>query len=464
MIRYWHNGEIQLTDIPSADTTLLEYLRDVKRLKGTKEGCAAGDCGACTVVLISSQKDGKLVYEAVNSCLLPVAELNGKGLVTIEDLATKESLHPLQESFISQHASQCGFCTPGFVMSAFALKHHNAEPTHHEIDLALGGNLCRCTGYGPIVKAVEQSECKGDQYDQQAAEIAKALNEIAQSEATAPSFLQPRNLESLFGYWRNHPNARIIAGGTDLMLEVTQQLKTLPVLISTLRVEELQTLSIDSEVLTIGAGVSLTRLYDFAKEAELHALVYLLERFAAYQIRNRATVGGSIANASPIGDLAPILLAFNAEVDIVSAKERRSLPLEQFFKGYRATDLQANEIIQGFKVPLNRFKRICFEKVSKRMDDDISAVAIAMAVTINNRAIESLSVGLGGVAATPYKLTTTTQQLCGKDVDALSAKKIEELLSKEISPMSDLRATAAYRLTTAANLIHAMLCDAAEEV
>ncbi len=349
MIRYWHNGEIQLTDIPSADTTLLEYLRDVKRLKGTKEGCAAGDCGACTVVLISSQKDGKLVYEAVNSCLLPVAELNGKGLVTIEDLATKESLHPLQEAFISQHASQCGFCTPGFVMSAFALKHHNAEPTHHDIDLALGGNLCRCTGYGPIVKAVEQSECKGDQFDQHAAEIAKALNEIAQSEATAPSFLQPRNLESLFGYWRNHPNARIIAGGTDLMLEVHSNLKTLPVLISTLRVEELQELSLDSGVLTIGAGVSLTRLYDFANEAGLHAIVYLLERFAAKQIRNRATVGGSIANASPIGDLAPILLALNAEVDIVSAKENVLCRLSNSSKAIELQIFKRMRLFKGFR-------------------------------------------------------------------------------------------------------------------
>jgi xanthine dehydrogenase small subunit len=349
-------------------------------------------------------------------------------------------------------------------MSAFALKHHNAEPTHHEIDLALGGNLCRCTGYGPIVKAVEQSECKGDQYDKQAKEISAALNEIAQSESTAPSFLQPRNLESFFGYWRNHPNARIIAGGTDLMLEVTQQLKPLPVMISTLRVEELQELSLDSGVLTIGAGVSLTRLYDFANEAGLHAIVYLLERFAAKQIRNRATVGGSVANASPIGDLAPILLALNAEVDIVSAKEQRSLPVEQFFKGYRVTDLKSNEIIQRFKVPFNHFKRVYFEKVSKRMDDDISAVAIALAVTIKDRAIEGLSVGLGGVAATPYKLETTCQKLCGSDVATLSATQIESLLSEEISPMSDLRATAAYRLTTAANLIHAMLCDAAEEV
>ncbi len=328
-------------------------------------------------------------------------------------------------------------------MSSFALKHHNAAPSHEDIDLALGGNLCRCTGYGPIVKAIELSECEGDQYDQQAEAIAAALSEIAQSESTAPSFLQPRNLESLFGYWRNHPNARIIAGGTDLMLEVTQQLKTFPVLISTLRVEELQALSIDSGLLTIGAGVSLTSLYDFAKNAELNALVYLLERFAANQIRNRATVGGSIANASPIGDLAPILLALNAEIQLTSAKEQRTLPLEEFFKGYRATDLKSNEIIQDFKVPLDRFKRIYFEKVSKRLDDDISAVAIALAVTIKDRVIENLCVGMGGVAATPYKLAATSQNLCGKEVDALSAAEIEAMLGEEISPRSDLRAPAA---------------------
>lgn len=451
MIHYWHGGALKNKQAPPAQLTLLEFLRDSEKLTGTKEGCASGDCGACTVVLVSLINN-QLHYEAVNSCLMPVGDIQGKALITIEDLSSEDRLHPLQHAFVEEHASQCGFCTPGFLMSAFALKKSVESPSEADIDEALGGNLCRCTGYSPIVRAVKASDCRQDKFALIEEELKQDLAAI--NAASNLSFMQPSSVEALCKLKLLHPSARIVAGGTDMMLEVTQQLQCYDQMISTLAVPEMNQLVVEGARWTVGGAVSLTQLMDQALAHSFNPLVELLERFASRQIRNRATLGGSLANASPIGDLAPLMLSLEANLEIASPGQRRSVPIHQFFKSYRQTAILANEVIVSISFDIPKASHLAFEKVSKRLDDDISAVAIGINLCLNDHKIDKIILGFGGMAATPAIAKYTCDQLVGLDPDSLTKNELRTWLANDFQPLSDLRASAAYRIEVATNLVY----------
>ncbi len=453
MISYWKNGSIE-QDHPLSNTqTLLEFLRESKRLTGTKEGCASGDCGACTVVLVTLGDDETLKYEAVNSCLMPAAELAGKALITIEDLAEGDTLHPLQQAFIDHHASQCGFCTPGFILSAFALKKQNSDPDIEAIDEALGGNLCRCTGYSPIVKAVQLADCNQDRYSQLEVELIEALKQLQPSVCSVTGYHRPRNLEELCTLRQENPESILLSGGTDWMLRATQHLESVDRIISTESVTELQQLTVSDGYWSVGAGVSLSRIKEQAKACGFAALDHLLNRFASMQIRNRATLGGSIGNASPIGDLAPLMLALEAELTLNASNQERSVALNQFFLGYKQTELRSDEVISRISFHIDEGASVLFEKVSKRLDDDISAVAVATHFIINEGRLTSLRIGLGGMAATPILALGVMSAFEDVVPSSITIDQVTQALH-ELSPLSDLRASAEYRLSVCARVIH----------
>jgi len=463
MISYWKNGSIE-QDSPLSNTeTLLEFLRESKRLTGTKEGCASGDCGACTVVLVSLDDNKRLKYEAVNSCLMPAAELAGKALITIEDLAQGDDLHPLQQAFIEQHASQCGFCTPGFILSALALKKHESNPDVEAIDEALGGNLCRCTGYSPIVKAVQLADCNHDRFAHCEVELIHSLKQLQNSATSVAGFHQPRTLEALCELKSEHPEAILLSGGTDWMLRATQGLEQVETLISTDRVAALHQLTLVGGHWSVGAAVSLSRIKDQAKASDFNALDRLLSRFASQQIRNRATLGGSIGNASPIGDLAPLMLALDAELVLSSVQQERRVALKHFFLGYKQTALSSDEVISQINFNLADQAQVHFEKVSKRLDDDISAVAVATHYRMHEGRLTSLRIGLGGMAATPVLALGVMAAFEGTAPSSITLDQVTDALG-ELTPLSDLRASADYRLKACARVIHFHLISAKESV
>ena len=463
MISYWKNGSIEQDHSVSNTQTLLEFLRESKRLIGTKEGCASGDCGACTVVLVSLDNHAKLKYEAVNSCLMPVAELAGKALITVEDLEQGDDLHPLQQAFIEHHASQCGFCTPGFILSALALKKHDCNPDLEAIDEALGGNLCRCTGYSPIVRAVQQADCNQDRFALLEAELIESLQSLHNRPESVTGFHQPHTLQELCELKSEHPDATLLSGGTDWMLRVTQGLEHVDTLISTESVKALQQLTVESGHWSIGAAVSLSRIKDQAKASGFNALNQLLSRFASQQIRNRATLGGSLGNASPIGDLAPLMLALDAELVLSSVQQERRVALEHFFLGYKQTALSSDEVISQINFNLADQAQVHFEKVSKRLDDDISAVAVATHYRMHEGQLTSLRVGLGGMAATPVLALGVMTAFEGTEPSSITLDQVTDALG-ELTPLSDLRASADYRLKACACVIHFHLISAKESV
>ncbi len=462
MIRYLHNNQIvSAPDLP-ADLTLLDYLRNDQRLTATKEGCASGDCGACTVALGRLDESGELEYQSVNACICPAAELHGHELVTAADLQQGDTLHPVQQAFVEMHASQCGFCTPGFIISAFVLMESLVEgeiPSNEVASQAVAGNLCRCTGYGTIVGAVKQA---AQHYESpiDRIKVAHQLQQIAPL-GQESALLLPDSLEELSRLQLQGSNYEIIAGGTDLMLEVTQRLESKPFMLGLSRIRELQQITEDglSGRVRVGAGVSFNKLLDWASAA-LPELANLLLHIGSDQIRNRGTVGGNFGTASPIGDLPPLFLALHAEVRLWSSHGARDLPLEQFFTGYRTTVLQQNEIIHSvsFKLP-DSTETLVVEKVSKRREDDISALLLAACFTLNQGRIDHIALGLGGVAATPTNASSLAAHLKGTKVSTWDYASMRELINQHLQPMDDLRASAEYRLHCTAGL----LLDALQE-
>ncbi|MFT4789685.1 MAG: xanthine dehydrogenase small subunit, partial [Paraglaciecola sp.] len=351
MISFLLNDKtVQISDA-SPDTTLLNYLRENKRLTGTKEGCASGDCGACAVVLAEvDQQD--LHYRALNSCVTFLSALQGKQLLTVEHLAQGEALHPVQAAMVDKHGSQCGFCTPGFVMSMFALYQQNSHPSPEDVNVALGGNLCRCTGYRPIIDAALAC-CSGvadDQFVHSQSQTIAQLHRLKDDKPGLPGLQMPQNRAQLAQAKQAFPAARLFAGSTDLALEVTQQLKNLDNLICLTQVTELQIITELPDSLKIGAAVPFGKCEKLLLK-HFPPLRELLERFAATPIRNQATLGGNVANASPIGDIPPVLLALDAHIQLDNGQKRRQIPAQKFFTGYRQTLLGADEWVEAIIIP-----------------------------------------------------------------------------------------------------------------
>ncbi len=473
------NGEpIRLQDV-SPTLTLLQYLQQSHRT-GTKEGCGDGDCGACTIALLSQNAEGQPHYEAVNSCLMPLAALAGREIVTVEGLADARSphapLHPVQAAMIETGGSQCGYCTPGFVMSLFAAYYDGKVD-----DSAIEGNLCRCTGYLSIRRAAQrlteqlpQPSHNGATRPNLAPQQLDRFTEKLQTEPASElallsysgnnqQFYRPSHLSEALELLQQYPNAILMAGGTDLGLEMSHDRQSFPVLISLEAVAELKQIEQTAESVAIGASVPLSQI-----EAKLKGIFPSLEEmlhwFAARQIRNRATLGGNIGTASPIGDLPPVLLALDAELCLAQHSlaqhnqpvSYRTLPLSSFFKGYRQTDLQPGEVIVSIKIPKapDSIRRLNYAyKVGKRGTDDISIVAAAFTIDLDsNHQIVLARLAYGGVAATPVRAIAVEQRLIGQPWRLETVQRVKPALREAFTPLTDLRGSADYRKMLVANL------------
>ncbi|MCP3750995.1 xanthine dehydrogenase small subunit [Pseudomonas sp. SBB6] len=464
MIQFLLNQELRSEHALDPNLTVLEYLREHLGKSGTKEGCASGDCGACTVVVgeLAQNDDGRehIRYRSLNSCLTFVSSLHGKQLISVEGLKHQGKLHSVQQAMADCHGSQCGFCTPGFVMSLFALQKNSDAPDLHKAQEALAGNLCRCTGYRPILAAAEQSCCqaKPDQFDASEAQTIARLKAIAPSETGELNSgdkrcLVPLTVADLAELYSSHPEARLLAGGTDLALEVTQFHKTLPVMIYVGNVAELKRIETHDQHLEIGAATPLTDCYD-ALSREYPDFGELLHRFASLQIRNQGTLGGNIGNASPIGDSPPLLIALDAQIVLRKGENTRTLALEDYFIDYRITARQDSEFIEKIIVPRARadwaFRAY---KVSKRLDDDISAVCAAFNLRISNGVVEAARIAFGGMAAIPKRARACEAALVGKAWNQASIERACQALAEDFTPLSDFRASKEYRLLSAQNLL-----------
>ena len=451
------------------NTTVLEWLRN-NQLVGTKEGCASGDCGACTAVIgeiVTNNKSSKVEYKSINTCMALAYGLVGKHLVTVEGLAEEGKLHPSQKAMVLENGSQCGFCTPGFVMSLFALYQNKNSVDLHQINEALSGNLCRCTGYKPIIAAAfsmfsEKSDEPLDYYKKNQKNITKILGELNNPKHISLSYKKsnktikydaPSTINELSNVLINSTSANIIAAGTDLSLEITQSMKEFSHIVSVNQVIELKEIKDNAKELEIGAAVS----YEDAASCLISNwpdLGPFLQRFASLPIKNWATIGGNIANASPIGDMPPVLIALDAKLKLRKGPVSRTINLEDFFITYKKTVIQQGEFIESIIIPKpNENQRLITHKMSKRYEDDISAVCMAINITSTNNKPESFKIAFGGMSGIPQRSNILENFLLKNwqedNIAALSYKVLKE----EFSPFTDVRATSEYRLQVSANLI-----------
>lgn len=459
MIQFLLNNQLVTETEIDPNLTVLNYLRTRQRRTGTKEGCASGDCGACSVTL-GKAVAGKMQYETVNSCLTLVSTLQGKQLITVEDLKQGSQLHPAQQAMVDCHGSQCGFCTPGFVMSLFSLQKQANGWDRHQAETALAGNLCRCTGYRPIMDAAKQlcSQPSSDKFDQTATQVVQRLEGLAHDQMQELSgnghrcFL-PKTVQQLAQIYLEHPNAKLLAGGTDLALTLTQHYKPLPTLIALEHIDALKTCSETDETWLLGAGAALNTISAFLTE-RIPGVSEMLQRFASLQIRSQGTLGGNIANASPIGDASPMLMALNASLQLQQGETQRSVKLDDFFTGYRQTLLAEGEFIRAISIPkVTVSPDFIAWKVSKRLDDDISAVFAAFNIWVENGVVRNASIAFGGMAATPKRASACEHALTGQPLNATTLAQACAALADDFQPLSDFRASADYRLQVARNLL-----------
>jgi len=481
VIRFILDGSVVSISNIDPSLTLLQYLRETLYRSGTKEGCAEGDCGACTVV-IGEIVDGRIRLHSINACIQFVAMLHGKLLFTVESLQTAE-LHPVQQAMVDCHGSQCGFCTSGFVMSLFALFKTTARPDRSQINDALSGNLCRCTGYRPIIEAAAQMfeiERPDNWLTQAAQEHVSPIDEyesglinllesirpekILYLQHSGKQFFAPLAVDEFAQLIEQKPGATIVAGNTDVGLWVNKQLRVLPEVISLSQVNELKKIEVTDSEIIIGAGVSLS---DAFTELVRHypELNDLFRRFASMSIRNAGTLVGNVANGSPIGDSMPILIALNSELNLRKGKSQRKIALDQFYLGYQQKDCQPGEFIESIRIPLNNnHYQLASYKVSKRFDQDISAVCSAFVIGLDeNGIIDHLRIAYGGMAATPVRAKNTEQVLLGKQWSEASVEIARQKLNEDFSPLSDVRASSAYRLKVAQNLITRFFLESQSE-
>jgi xanthine dehydrogenase small subunit len=456
-IRFIRRGElVALSNVPP-ERTLLELLREDLGCTGTKEGCGEGDCGACTVVLGELDATG-LRYRAINSCIRLAHSIDGMALWTVEDLAGPGGqLHPAQEAMVRCHGSQCGFCTPGFVMSLFGMYQNHVQRgeaiTRELAQEELSGNLCRCTGYRPILDAAQgMAELPRAVLDEPA--LVAQLQALAQREPRpSSSYLAPTDLASLLAARAAQPQAQIVAGCTDVGLWVTKMHRQFAQVLDVTRAAELGRIETVGGELVIGAAVTLQDAYG-ALVAERPQLASFAARFAGLPVRNSGTLGGNIANGSPIGDSMPLLIALRAKIVLASQRGRRELAIEDFYTGYRRNVLAPDEIVAWIKVPRptgQEFLRAY--KISKRYDDDISAVCLVVAMSWRGGAVAGVSIGAGGVAATPVRAVRTEAALLEGTWNESTARAAAEVLRAEFQPISDMRASAAYRSQVLGNLM-----------
>ncbi len=468
VIRFLRRGQVvELGSVPPM-RTVLDYLRLEEKSRGTKEGCNEGDCGACTVAL-GALRGGRIVYEPVNACILMMGHLDGRELVTVDDLADGEALHPIQQAMVDHHGSQCGFCTPGFIMALFTLYHAGSKPTRREIVDHIAGNLCRCTGYRPIVDAAHAA-CSGRAIDRWAAAADQAAATLARlgdsSDAfigTEESFIAiPRQPETLVALATKHPDATIVGGATDVGLWITKQLRTLNKIIHVGGVETLHKIEDHAGHLSLGAAVTYAEAENRLASIDPD-MGEVVRRLGSKQVRASGTVGGNIANGSPIGDMPPMLIALGATLHLRHGTGERQMPLEDFFISYGKQDRSPGELVWQIDIPkLKPSETFRAYKISKRFDQDISAVLAAFRFTLDGRRVKSVRVAFGGLAATPKRAARTEAALEGVSLDdSVSWSRAMSAMAEDYQPISDMRASAKYRLETAQALLRKALIETA---
>jgi xanthine dehydrogenase molybdopterin binding subunit/xanthine dehydrogenase small subunit len=461
-IEFRLNGQAVRVDSVSPNTTLLEWLRTCG-LTGSKEGCAEGDCGACSVAIIDRDARGKRCYRAINSCLVPLPLMAGREIISVEGVACPK-MHAVQKAMVENFGSQCGYCTPGFIMSLFEGYYRKDLKTAEQLDEQLCGNLCRCTGYRPIRDAAADALAQRDGPDAFDAQLKKAKTKLkaARYNFGGETFLRPTSLDKLFRAMAERPEACLIAGATDLGLEITKRFQKFPTLISVEAVPELNEVNATETEWHIGAATTLTKLDDLLG-AEFPEIREMLSVFGSRQIRNRATLGGNLVTASPIGDSAPVLLALEAKIVLASAARERFLSLDEFFVAYRKTALQPGEILKSILIPRPRAgvqTHRKFYKVSKRREMDISTVAACFAVALDDSGlITKARLAYGGVAALPVRARATEAALLGKRWGAAACEEVLPVLEKEFNPISDVRGSANYRRQMIANLLRKFFAE-----
>lgn len=469
-VRFVLDNKIQEVDFEksqlSPTTTVLTYLRQIEGHKGVKEGCSEGDCGACTVVVAGLNNRRRLEYKSIDSCLVFLPMIHGKQLITIENLAVttpiQTQLHPVQTAMINHHGSQCGYCTPGIVMSLFALYKNHTDPSREIVTDALTGNLCRCTGYRSIIDAALDvcHHPADDHFTTQEEHVLALLGEISSDETSldlqshGQRYLKPFTLEEALRLRSQHPDAIIIGGSTDTALLQTKKNITLSKILDLSAVDTLKFIVEDHRRVSLGAGTTLQELLEYA-DNRLPYLRDIAAVFGSLQIRNVATIGGNVGTASPIGDLLPVLLVLLAQVRLMKKEFQRDVSLQDFITGYRKTALAADELISmvWFEKPGDN-EIIKSYKISKRKDLDISSVSAAMRLTFSKEGkISRARIAFGGVAAIPKRATQTENFLVGKSWDRATAMEAAAMLPAEYTPISDARADAAARNIMVKNLM-----------
>jgi xanthine dehydrogenase small subunit len=488
-VRFVLDGEIREVRDLDPNTTVLDYLREHLRRTGTKEGCAEGDCGACTVVVGGLVGD-RIRLQALNSCIQFVPTLDGKALFTVESLRARDGcLHPAQAAMVDCHGSQCGFCTPGFVMSLFAMYKSEPEPGSDRIRDVLAGNLCRCTGYRPIVEAAarmyrsENGACdpNGDGTwlhtpfentgepsagERRLVELLRSIERPGTLEITGPdlaggrrSFYAPRTLEDFAALVERHPEAYILAGGTDIGLWVTKLHMDLDTVLYLGNVAELAVLEATESHIEIGAAVTVTDAHRLLGE-HFPDLGEMYRRFASPPIRNAATIGGNVANGSPIGDSMPGLIALGATLLLRRGSRTRELPLDEFYLAYQKTALEAGEFVERIRIPLEPAGRhFKMYKISKRFDQDISCVCGAFSFELDGDTARNVRICFGGMAAIPKRATGCESALEGRIWNEETIAKALDALDADFTPISDMRASAAYRRLVSRNLLRKVFVE-----
>ena len=461
-IRFILNDEaIELGNF-SSSLTLLDYIRLQKSLKGTKEGCAEGDCGACTVLVGRLKSDG-IRYETVNSCIRFMGSLDACHVVTIEHLKGENGeLHPVQQAMVNQHGSQCGFCTPGFVMSLYALWMSTPNPTNTQIERALQGNLCRCTGYEPIVKAAievsQSSDPVHDKLNLERASIIKQLGDMHNGQRVeikheGDLIIIPQDVKDLANARAEHPNSTIVAGSTDVGLWVTKHMHDISPTVFINHLQELHSINVEANGITIGACVSYTDMQSIIAE-HFPQMEAFWNRIGGEQVRNMGTVGGNIANGSPIGDTPPALIALGAQVTLSTASDQRTLPLKDFFIEYGKQDRSEGDFVKNVHIPFaTPNDMFAVYKISKRRDEDISALCCAIKMNVENGVMKNVAIAFGGMAGTPMHAIETEKLLEGKAWSLESIRKAKAGIDLDFSPLTDWRASKEYRSLAAKNVL-----------
>lgn len=462
------NGVLRVVDQVAPTTTVLDWLRGSARLAGTKEGCAEGDCGACTI-LVSGPRDGGR-WRAVNSCLMLVPQVDGCAMLTVEGVAHGSALHPVQQALLDAHATQCGFCTPGFVMSMVALQQDGPAIDAAAIHEPLAGNLCRCTGYRAIVDACRAMTSA----DAATATMLPALPSDSPKGPTASAhkpiyetetqrFYAPRTLDALLALRAAHPDAVLLAGGTDLGLRVSKGRECWPIVISTAAVEELHGVIVRDGALEVGAAATYTDLLPFLDQ-HIPAFAALVRRIGSRQIRNLGTLAGNLATASPIGDSLPCLVALDATVQLRSQASARTLAVSDFITGYRATALGDDEIIERISVPIPVAPtHFAAYKLAKRFDQDISTVVAALRLDCDGDRVQTITIVLGGMGPTVLRARAAECAMRGRDWRTDELADLDALLAQDFRPLSDHRGGGDYRLRAAAGLIRRFLWETRDD-